>query len=82
VLGNLLEACRLITFAAAPYLPSAAPRAAEQQGITWPYAPDGNGGPDLRAVLRWGAGPEGGRIGGAAPLFPRLDSEAVNAAEG
>ncbi len=75
VLGDLLEACRLVAFASAPYLPSAAPRAAEQLGIAWPYAPDGNGGPDLRAVLQWGGGPSGGRIGDAAPLFPRLDAE-------
>jgi len=77
VLGDLLEACRLVAFASAPYLPSAAPRAAGQLGIDWPYAPDGNGGPDLRAVLRWAGGPLGGRIGGAAPLFPRLEAEAA-----
>ena len=77
VLGDLLEACRLIAFASAPYLPAAAPRAAEQLGIAWPYGPDGNGGPDLRAVLTWGAEPAGGHIGGAAPLFPRLESEAA-----
>lgn len=82
VLGDLLEACRLITFAAAPYLPSASPRAAEQQGIAWLYGPDGNGGPGLREVLQWGAGPHGGRIGGAAPLFPRLDAEIVDAPAG
>ncbi len=77
VLGDLLEACRLITFAVAPYLPSAAPRAADQLGVPWPYAPDGNGGPPLLDVLRWGAGPAGGRVGGAAPLFPRLEAEAA-----
>ena len=33
VLGDLLEACRLVAFASAPYLPAAAPRAAEQLGI-------------------------------------------------
>jgi methionyl-tRNA synthetase len=75
VLGDLLEACRLVTFAAAPYLPSASPRAAEQLGIPWPYAADGNAGPALREVATWGAGPDGGRIGGAAPLFPRVESE-------
>ncbi|MFO1540124.1 MAG: methionine--tRNA ligase [Chloroflexota bacterium] len=76
VLGDLLEACRLITVAAAPYLPAAAPRAAEQLGIAWPYGPDGNGGPPVGELLRWGAGPAGGRIGGPAPLFPRLETEA------
>jgi hypothetical protein len=75
VLGDLLEACRVVSFSVAPYLPAASPRAAEQLGIGWPYAPDGNGGPDLRALVGWGAGPSGGRIGGAAPLFPRLEAE-------
>lgn len=75
VLGDLLEACRLIVFTVAPYLPAAAPRAAEQLGIPWSYGPDGNGGPPVDAFLRWGAGPTGGRIGGAAPLFPRLETE-------
>ena len=64
-----------MAFAVAPYLPSAAPRAAAQLGLAWPYAPDGNGGPPLLDLLRWGAAPAGGRIGQPAPLFPRLESE-------
>jgi methionyl-tRNA synthetase len=76
VLGDLLEACRLLGLAAAPFLPETAPRLAAQLGLAYPYGPDGNGGPPLDDLLRWGAGPEGGRIGAPSPLFPRLESEA------
>ncbi|MBA2569692.1 MAG: methionine--tRNA ligase, partial [Chloroflexi bacterium] len=53
VLGDLLEACRLVSFAAAPFMPGIAPRAAAQLGLDYPYAADGNGGPPLLDVLRW-----------------------------
>jgi len=80
VLGDLLEACRLLGFVAAPFVPNTAPRVAEQLGIDYPYADDGNGGPPLDTLLGWGSGPTGGRIGTPAPLFPRLESEAALAA--
>ncbi len=76
VLGDLVEACRLIGLAVAPFLPATAPRILAQLGFAWPYADDGNGGPALLDELRWGvhAG-ESGRLGAAEPLFPRLDTE-------
>jgi methionyl-tRNA synthetase len=74
VLGDLLEACRAVAFASAPFLPGSAARAAEQLGVAFPYAADGNGGPPLADVLTWGAGPRG-RVGKPSPLFPRLESE-------
>ena len=76
VLGDLLEACRLVGFAAAPFIPNVAPSLADQLGVPYPYAADGNGGPPLDELLRWGGGPAGGRIGVPAPLFPRLETEA------
>lgn len=81
VLGDLVEACRLIGLAAAPYLPSIAPRVLEQLGYSYPYATDGNGGPALLEELEWGrhAGVPGS-LGTAAPLFPRLETEAAAAA--
>ncbi len=82
MLGDLLEACRLLGFAAAPFVPNTAPRVAEQLGVEYPYADDGNGGPPLDALLEWGSGPTGGRIGTPAPLFPRLETEAALAADG
>ncbi len=76
VLGDLIEACRLVALAAAPYLPSIAPRVLEQLGYAYPYAADGNGGPPLLDELEWGrhAGVPGS-LGSPSPLFPRLESE-------
>jgi methionyl-tRNA synthetase len=76
VLADLLEACRLIALAAAPFLPATAPRVLAQLGFGYPYGEDGNGGPPLADELRWGAhAEETGRVGAAEPLFPRLESE-------
>lgn len=77
VLGDLLEACRLVTFAAAPFLPHTAPNAAGQLGVRYDYDRDGNGGPPLDDLLRWGGGPSGGTLGAPVPLFPRLDVHAA-----
>jgi methionyl-tRNA synthetase len=78
VLGDLVEACRLIGLAAAPYLPSIAPRVLEQLGYPYPYAPDGNAGPPLLDELEWGRhAAQAGSLGTPTPLFPRLESEAA-----
>jgi methionyl-tRNA synthetase len=76
VLGDLVEACRVLGLAAAPFLPATAPRVLGQLGFAYPYGPDGNGGPPILEELRWGthAG-EAGRLTAAEPLFPRLDAE-------
>ncbi|HEX5823724.1 MAG TPA: methionine--tRNA ligase [Candidatus Limnocylindrales bacterium] len=79
VLGDLVEACRVLGLAAAPFLPATAPRVLAQLGFRYPYEPDGNGGPPMLDELRWGAhAGEAGRLAAAEPLFPRLevDSEA------
>jgi methionyl-tRNA synthetase len=74
VLGDLVEACRVLALAAAPFLPTAAPRVLEQLGHAYPYGPDGNGGPPLLDELRWGAhAGKTGTLTEAKPLFPRLD---------
>jgi methionyl-tRNA synthetase len=82
VLGDLVEAVRLIALAAAPFTPSIAPQALAQLGHAYPYEADGNGGPPLLDELEWGrhAG-ETGALGTAEPLFPRLESEAAAAEE-
>ncbi len=89
VLGDLVEACRLISLAAAPFMPQAAPRALAQLGYEYTYAADGvpaalaQGGPTILEDLRWGArAGEAGRLGAAEPLFPRLETEATTAAAG
>jgi methionyl-tRNA synthetase len=73
VLGDLVEACRVISNAAAPFMPESAARAAEQLGVAYAYDADGNSGPPLTELVAWGALPAGGRIGVTAPLFPRLE---------
>jgi methionyl-tRNA synthetase len=84
VLGDLIEGCRLVGLAAAPFLPATAPRLLAQLGHEYSYGADGNGGPPILEELRWGArADEPGRLGTAEPLFPRLDVEvAPDAAAG
>jgi methionyl-tRNA synthetase len=78
VLGDLLEACRVVALAAAPFLPSSAPGVLGQLGLAYDYGPDGNGGPALLDALAWGAATgEPGRVAAPEPLFPRLETEAV-----
>jgi methionyl-tRNA synthetase len=76
VLGDLLEACRLVGVAVAPFMPSIAPRVLAQLGYKYQYAANGSGGPPILDELTWGAhAGETGRVGAAEPLFPRLDAE-------
>ena len=75
-LGDLVEGCRLIALAAAPFLPTTAPRVLAQLGYEDPYGEDGNGGPPLLDELRWAAhAGEAGQLTAAVPLFPRLETE-------
>ncbi len=76
VLGDLVEAVRLTSLAAAPFTPSIAPRALAQLGYAYAYGADGNGGPAVLSELEWGRhASETGTLGSPEPLFPRLDSE-------
>ncbi len=78
VLGDLVEACRLVSLAAAPFIPDAAPRALAQLGHEYGYAADGNGGPAILDDLAWGArSGQPGKLGKAEPLFPRIEAEAA-----
>ncbi len=80
VLGDLIEACRLVALAAAPVLPTVAPRILAQLGYAWAYGADGNGGPALLDELRWGAhAGEPGQLTAPEPLFPRLEVETADA---
>jgi methionyl-tRNA synthetase len=74
VLGDLVEACRLLGLAVAPYMPATAPRLLAQLGYPYRYAADGNGGPAILDELRWGAhAGEPGGLTAPEPLFPRLE---------
>ena len=80
VLGDLVEACRLVGLAAAPFMPNTAPRVVAQLGFGYPYAADGNNGPALLDELAWSAhAGEAGRLGAPEPLFPRLDVDSAEA---
>ena len=75
-LGDLVEACRLVGLATAPFMPGTAPRVLAQLGYPYPYGPDGNGGPPILDELVWGAhAGEAGQMTAPEPLFPRLDVE-------
>ena len=77
VLGDLVEACRLIGMAVAPFMPGNAPRILGQLGYDYPYAADGNDGPAIEDELVWGAhADEAGNVSAPVPLFPRLDIDA------
>jgi len=77
-LGDLVEACRVVGLAAAPFLPDTAPRLLAQLGHGYPYAADGNGGPAILEELAWGAhAAEPGTLAAPEPLFPRLDVESA-----
>jgi methionyl-tRNA synthetase len=81
VLGDLLEACRVVALAAAPVMPGAAPRVLAQLGHLYPWAADGTAGPPLLDELAWGAhAAEPGTLTSPTPLFPRLEVEAAEAA--
>jgi methionyl-tRNA synthetase len=83
VLGDLVEACRLVALAVAPFMPIAAARILGQLGYEYPYSTDGKGGPPLLGLLEWSAGFEpGGRVGAAEPVFPRIETEAATPAAG
>ncbi|HKG57260.1 MAG TPA: class I tRNA ligase family protein, partial [Candidatus Limnocylindrales bacterium] len=80
VLGDLVEACRLVGLAVAPFMPATAPRLLAQLGFEYRYGADGNGGPPILDELAWGArAAEPGRLAAAEPLFPRLDVEEADA---
>jgi methionyl-tRNA synthetase len=76
VLGDLVEACRLVGLAVAPFMPVASPRILAQLGHDYPYGADGNGGPDIRELLGWAAAAGQGRVTSTPePLFPRVETE-------
>ena len=77
VLGDLVEACRLIGMAVAPFMPGTAPRILGQLGYDYPYTADGNDGPAIEDELGWGAHTDdAGHVSAPVPLFPRLDVDA------
>ncbi len=82
VLGDLVEACRLIGLAVAPFMPGTSPRVLGQLGFEYRYRPDGNGEASILGELEWGArASDAGRVATPEPLFPRLEVETAEAGE-
>ena len=80
-LGDVIEICRIVGLAVAPFMPGIAPRVLGQLGYEYAYGADGNGGPPILEDLEWGArAGESGRVGTAEPLFPRLETEPATGA--
>jgi methionyl-tRNA synthetase len=80
VLGDLVEACRLVGTAVAPFMPGAAPRVLAQLGYGYDWAADGNNGRPILDDLGWGArADEPGTLAVPEPLFPRLETEPAEA---
>ena len=78
VLGDLVETCRLVGLAVAPFMPATAPRVLAQLGFGYGYGPDGNGESSILGELEWGArASEAGRVAAPEPLFPRLEAESA-----
>jgi methionyl-tRNA synthetase len=72
-LGDLLEACRVVSLAATPFMPTAARRVSSQLGLEFAYDERGGGGTPLAGNAAWGAAPPG-RLGKSEILFPRIDN--------
>ena len=82
VLGDLVETCRLVGLAVAPFMPGMAPRVLAQLGFGYGYGADGNGENSILGELEWGArASEAGRVADPEPLFPRLETEATETAD-
>jgi methionyl-tRNA synthetase len=77
VLGDLLEACRVVSLAVAPFMPDAARRVHAQLGVDFEYESNGGGGPPLGELATWGSAPAIGKIGPPQILFPRIETEAT-----
>jgi methionyl-tRNA synthetase len=75
VLGDLLEACRVVSLAAAPFMPRAVERVHSQLGLNYSYGANGSGGRPLAEAARWGGGEQAGKVGTAEILFPRVEIE-------
>ena len=83
VLGDLIESCRLMGLAVAPFMPTAAPKILAQLGYEYTSGSDGNGGIAVLPLLEWEAGfVAGGRVAAAQPLFPRIEIEAATPTAG
>jgi methionyl-tRNA synthetase len=73
VLGDLLEACRVVSLAYGPFMPTASRRVSGQLGLDYGYDDRGAGGVPLHEAVVWGSAAPG-KVGTAEILFPRAET--------
>ena len=76
VVGDLLEACRLVALYAAPVIPEAAEKTWTLLGHDWPFDASGRGERTREALGVWGSSIATRPLGTPVPLFPRLEADA------
>jgi methionyl-tRNA synthetase len=75
VLGDLLEACRLVALYAAPVIPETAEKIWALLGHPWPFDAAGRSSLTRAALGSWGSVAATGALGEPVPLFPRLEAD-------
>ena len=75
VIGDLLEACRLVALFAAPVIPTVSEKIWSLLGHQWPYDASGHGSTLRSDLAGWGSATRSGPLGEPTPLFPRLDAD-------
>jgi methionyl-tRNA synthetase len=75
VIGDLLEACRLVALYAAPVIPTVSEKIWKLLGYQWPYDASGHGSTPRSDLAGWGSATRSGPLGEPTPLFPRLDAD-------
>lgn len=80
IIGDLLEACRLVALYAAPVIPTVSERIWRLLGYDWPFDPAGHGALRRSDLSKWGSVRRSGPLGEPEPLFPRLEADAPTSA--
>jgi methionyl-tRNA synthetase len=75
VIGDLLEACRLVALFAAPVIPTVSEKIWSLLGHQWPYDASGHGSTPRSDLAGWGSATRSGPLGEPTPLFPRLEAD-------
>lgn len=75
VIGDLLEACRLVALYAAPVIPTVSEKIWGLLGHDWPFDASGHGTTRRSELAGWGSVARLRPIGEPTPLFPRLEND-------
>ena len=75
IIGDLLEACRLVALYAAPVIPTVSEKIWRLLGYDWPYDAAGHATLRRSDLSKWGSVRRSGPLGEPVPLFPRLEAD-------